>query len=790
MQNEHKNKRVKLFLSSVLILFSILLISNFVSAITISDCQTVATGGNVTVVGNNCVYTFLSNDSFNLISPNINAKVLVVAGGGAGGGISSVAGGGGGAGGLLYSDSINISSGFYPIIIGLGGISNPATNGQNSSFDGMTAIGGGAGGTSGTFDGQNGGSGGGAGGFTNFGNGTYSQGNNGGFESIATPSGGGGYEENGHNATGSSAGSGGDGICYNSYLGFSGNLSLCVAGGGAGGYTYGGTGGLGGGGNGSSYSSTLAIAGVDGTGGGGGGSSSDSNYGANGGSGVVIISFEYENNENINENISDWSHNATILIQENSGSDLNNYSIYLSVPYETSMKSDFSDLRFVDQNNHELSYWIENETNDVNAKIWVKVSNITANSNSTIYMYYGNPSADSESNFDDAFIYADDFNSDTSADWNLETSSAGGSYDCQVDFGNLNAGKLTFTSNENGNRCGLFPKTEFQRIGQNYTLEVSEFVHSQEGGDTSSAIVLYSPQTYDTFYNGYSSLFTRDSVWAFLDDGSWIYYNGGNGLGELGFLNQNTYQNITAVTINSTTALVTLNAVDYTGTVYGEYSFYSNNDLSGTYGLYSYTSSAGRTPIEYDWFRVRPVVSVAPTLTIQIENNENITVPFNVTLNNPSVDNYTSNSTSVPFYCAIEDAYNILNLSLIIDGNIVYTVTNSTSNQTDLSLSTGITFDDNSTHTWTCQGFSLTESNTAPTQSFSIAVPVIPVNPQSDVSGNAIYQIMNSAGAGLGFFIQIIGIALFPLLILLALVGIIIMLGMAIKKYLIKGGSI
>lgn len=52
-----------------------------------------------------------------------------------------------------------------------------------------------------------------------------------------------------------------------------------------------------------------------------------------------------------------------------------------------------------------------------------------------------------------------------------------------------------------------------------------------------------------------------------------------------------------------------------------------------------------------------------------------------------------------------------------------------------------------------------------------------------------IYQVMASSGAGLGIFIHILGQALPLLLIGLAFVGILIVIGFAIKKYLIEGGS-
>lgn len=104
-----------------------------------------------------------------------NIDVLIVGGGGGGGhGYSS---GGGGAGGVLYIPSYDITPGSYSAIIGEGGNGSPsqgagppygpgttlaATAGQNTTFLGFTAFGGGRGGSEG-ITATDGGSGGGAG---------------------------------------------------------------------------------------------------------------------------------------------------------------------------------------------------------------------------------------------------------------------------------------------------------------------------------------------------------------------------------------------------------------------------------------------------------------------------------------------------------------------------------------------------------------------------------------------------------------------------------------------------
>lgn len=97
--------------------------------------------------------------------------ILLVGGGGSGG---SYGGGGGGGGGIVYKTSYSVTAGTQvSLTVGAGGIaptdgSSSGTNGSDSKFGTLTAVGGGGGGAGGdennsAYDGSNGGSGGGGG---------------------------------------------------------------------------------------------------------------------------------------------------------------------------------------------------------------------------------------------------------------------------------------------------------------------------------------------------------------------------------------------------------------------------------------------------------------------------------------------------------------------------------------------------------------------------------------------------------------------------------------------------
>ena len=239
------------------------------------------------------------------------ADVLVVAGGGGGGGGWN--GGGGGAGGLRFETSQNISNETgVTIKVGKGGQGGSGEyvnnllplNGKNSSFDLITATGGGAGAQERPAQvAQVGGSGGGgvhgSGGSLDGANGTSGQGNAGGTGVSDGPpgdfigGGGGGAGTAGGSADGPTdrAGDGGAGLSY---------YGSTYAGGGGGERRYDGIGGVGGVGGGGSGGVPNGTAGTNHTGGGGGAGAAsagalNNGSGGAGGSGIVIVNVRINN---------------------------------------------------------------------------------------------------------------------------------------------------------------------------------------------------------------------------------------------------------------------------------------------------------------------------------------------------------------------------------------------------------------------------------------------------------------------------------------------------------------
>lgn len=219
-------------------------------------------------------------------------EVLVVAGGGGAGHWQSA---GGGAGGLIYNRNFAVTPGSaITVTVGGGGANAGSSggaqgsNGGNSVFGSLTAIGGGGGGGINALTGKNGGSGGGGGGGYaggSGGTGTSGQGFAGGNGTSTSGAGGGGSGSIGSNGGTNLGGNGGSGLGFD----ISGTFTYYAGGGGGGTVSAGtaGTGGLGGGGNGSTSTGSNGTTNTGGGGGGGG----EGPAGGNGGSGIVIVRY-------------------------------------------------------------------------------------------------------------------------------------------------------------------------------------------------------------------------------------------------------------------------------------------------------------------------------------------------------------------------------------------------------------------------------------------------------------------------------------------------------------------
>ena len=219
----------------------------------------------------------------------LTVNYLIVAAGGSGGNTSGGGGsGGGGAGDVEHGTTVCTVGALLTVTVGTGAL---GANGGNSSFNSITAIGGGLGGTSFGSNGNNGGSGGGSAqggttGGTASGSNAHAGGNSGGTNYNSAP-GGGGAGAVGGSISGDYGGAGGVGISNS----ITGTAVVYGDGGGGGGYTgSGGVGGTGNGGHGGNAGGNATAA-VPNTGSGGGGIGSNGAVATKGADGIVVITY-------------------------------------------------------------------------------------------------------------------------------------------------------------------------------------------------------------------------------------------------------------------------------------------------------------------------------------------------------------------------------------------------------------------------------------------------------------------------------------------------------------------
>ncbi|MEA3487918.1 MAG: DUF2341 domain-containing protein [Euryarchaeota archaeon] len=104
--------------------------------------------------------------------------------------------------------------------------------------------------------------------------------------------------------------------------------------------------------------------------------------------------------------LSGWSYRKDVTIS--SSSVLTDYQVNVTVDTASlisagKMNASGDDIRFTGSDGTTLiNYWIESGLNTDTTKIWVNVPSVST-TGTTIYMYYGNPTAASDSNYDNTF---------------------------------------------------------------------------------------------------------------------------------------------------------------------------------------------------------------------------------------------------------------------------------------------------------------------------------------------------------------------------------------------------
>jgi len=117
-----------------------------------------------------------------------------------------------------------------------------------------------------------------------------------------------------------------------------------------------------------------------------------------------------------------WSYRKKHDIGGTAAGDQTDYTMHLIIHYgsgtdsgkdvylDSKCKTDFGDIRFTDSDKiTELGYYLEEKTDSSNASFWIKIPTINQTTGAEIYIYYGNNTASTTSNGDNAFLLWEDF---------------------------------------------------------------------------------------------------------------------------------------------------------------------------------------------------------------------------------------------------------------------------------------------------------------------------------------------------------------------------------------------
>jgi hypothetical protein len=128
-----------------------------------------------------------------------------------------------------------------------------------------------------------------------------------------------------------------------------------------------------------------------------------------------------------------WTKMKPITITSTASQTLYNNVLSFTIAHVSGMQSDYQDIRFKHQNNPGswLNYWIE-QYNSTVAHVWVLVPSITVGT-SMMYLFYGNPSATSQSNFSGVFTWSTNWADDEKT--SAHTNNNQGSWDPDVGYG-------------------------------------------------------------------------------------------------------------------------------------------------------------------------------------------------------------------------------------------------------------------------------------------------------------------------------------------------------------------
>lgn len=135
---------------------------------------------------------------------------------------------------------------------------------------------------------------------------------------------------------------------------------------------------------------------------------------------ITLIFFSLCFSPSLKAQPSGWSYYRNINVYNGEWTALSDYQVRISFNHAELVSSgksrmDGNDIRFLNDNNSQLNFWIESGLNSSNCIAWVKIPFVASMSSITIKFFYGNNdnSLQNRSNGESTFILFDDFSAST-----------------------------------------------------------------------------------------------------------------------------------------------------------------------------------------------------------------------------------------------------------------------------------------------------------------------------------------------------------------------------------------
>jgi hypothetical protein len=373
-----------------------------------------------------------------------------------------------------------------------------------------------------------------------------------------------------------------------------------------------------------------------------------------------------------------WGKRALLTV---TGSHPENFQISFTIPYDADMKADFSDLRFVENDTYEDSYFIENVVPSTSADVWVRM----LAQSSELYMYYGNAGASTTSSENDTFVIHDNF-SGTGLEPSLWSVADGGNTAYS-----MSGGILTITSSSTPSWSWVYTPAQYE-----YPLWIEANI-TQVGyprlGESKTQPTIVNPNG-SYYFDAMGSTYDPYHRIIRTDDGHGVAQVAGDS--NYGVAGVWRFRWASSTDEYGTDSVYSLS--------------YANNDVAiGNYYIGFGQSDGAPMESEYDWLRVRKYASTEPSIAIGDE--ETPTPPqswqqverWSGTTQTPAywnqLESWTGTATSPP-----SDWDQVERWSGTINGPALGSITLSPSTGFSTATISGDNFTDNTTITITWAG--------------------------------------------------------------------------------------